>query len=116
MPFKYLDIKEVPLNNNCPECYNTNGLHLLFKQKAVETSLYKGLTSEINHELNCKTCNTTIYPGQWTTDIDRVVDYQNKAFVPKPAFRKLKKLAWMLIIGATTLISASLFLAVYLNL
>ncbi len=97
MDDRFMTIKEVAINNNCPECYNTNGLHFTFKQKFVETKFYKSLTTETAHELFCKTCETTIYPVNWTTDIDRVFEYQQKAFTPKSASFKLKKLAWIVI-------------------
>ncbi|MBU2950707.1 hypothetical protein KO493_08365 [Tamlana agarivorans] len=112
MAEKHIEIKEVALNNNCPHCYNTKGLHLLFKQKIVETSFYKAITPEIKHELNCKTCDTAIYPEQWTDDIDRVVDYQKKVVDPKSPFTKLKALSWSLIIGGIALIGLSISLVV----
>ena len=87
----FIDIKEVALNNNCPECYSTNGLHLKFKQKIINTIFYKSITSEIEHEITYKTCNSIIYPVQWTNDIERVFEYQKKAFTPKPKSTYLKK-------------------------
>lgn len=97
MPEKFITIKEVALKNNCPECYNNEGLHLTFKQKFIESNFYKSITSETNHILHCKTCNTTIYPVSWTEDIERVVNYHQRAFVPKKASLKLNKKAWILI-------------------
>jgi len=97
MTEKLITIKEVNLNNNCPECYNTNGLQLTFKQKFKETPLYKSITNETTQEITCKTCNTAIYPVMWTEDIERVFAYQQKAFEPKKASTKLKKKAWLLI-------------------
>lgn len=113
MPEKLIDIKEVPLNNNCPECYSAKGLHLLFKQKVVETAFYKAMTSEIHHEMNCKTCETSIYPEQWTDDIDRVVDYQKKVFQPKTPFRKIKQMTWALIAGGLSIIGIGVSLFVF---
>lgn len=97
MDDRFITIKEVAIHNNCPECYNTNGLHFTFRQKFVETTFYKSLTIETAHELFCKTCETAIYPVNWTDDIDRVFEYQQRAFVPKKASFKLKKLAWIAI-------------------
>ncbi|GGG39170.1 hypothetical protein [Bizionia arctica] len=96
---KFITIKEVALNNNCPECYNTSGLELTFKQKFVETKFYRSITSETAHQLECRTCNTSIYPIQWTEDIERVFNYHQKAFTPKKPSKKLKRAAWSLIIG-----------------
>ncbi|MEC3906583.1 hypothetical protein VOI54_06105 [Tamlana sp. 2201CG12-4] len=115
MSEKLMLIKEVSLKNNCPECFNNTGLHLTFKQKIVETKFYKSITPEINRELSCKTCHTIIYPVQWTDDIDKVVEYQQKAFTPKQASTYLKKVSWILI-GMS--ITAVIFLAItiyYLN-
>ncbi|UPS92294.1 MULTISPECIES: hypothetical protein [unclassified Bizionia] len=115
MDNRFITIKEVAINNNCPECYNTNGLHFTFKQKFVETSFYKSLTTETAHELFCKTCETTIYPVNWTDDIDRVFDYHKRAFVPKKASFKLKKSAWIgigVLIGIIVVgIGATVFLS-----
>ena len=113
MPDKLIHIKGVDLKNNCPECYSTNGLHLTFKQKIVENKFYKSITSEINHELTCKNCNSIIYPVQWTDDIDRVVEYQNKAFVPKKASTYLKRLSWIVIITIAIIVSAIVFTIIY---
>lgn len=104
MEEKFITIKEVALINNCPECYNTNGLQLTFKQKFVETKFYKSITKETSHQLECNTCHTSIYPVRWTDDIERVFIYHQKAFTPKTASTKLKKPAWLLIIGLIILI------------
>lgn len=97
MAEKLITINEVNLNNNCPECYNTKGLQLTFKQKFKENNLYKSITGETTPEIECKTCNTIIYPVMWTDDIERVFEYHQKAFVPKKPSLKLKKKAWLLI-------------------
>lgn len=89
---KLIEAKEVGLKNNCPVCYSNKGLHLTFKQKIIETKLYKSLTSDISHEINCTNCNSVIYPVQWTDDIERVFEYHQKAFVPKKPSIYFKKL------------------------
>ncbi|WP_298531205.1 hypothetical protein [uncultured Algibacter sp.] len=93
----FIDIKEVAINNNCPECYSKDGLRLKFKQKCINTKLYKSITSEIKHEIACKTCNSLIYPVQWTDDIERVFEYQKRAFTPKAKSTYLKKTSWLII-------------------
>lgn len=108
----FVDIKEVGLNNNCPECYNKDGLRLKFRQKIIETQFYKSITSEINHEISCKTCDSIIYPVQWTDDIERVFEYQKKAFVPKQRSTYLKKATWVIfgvIIGISILLIGVIF-------
>ena len=44
MAKKFFTLKEVKLNNNCPECYSNNGLQLTFKQQFVENAFYKAIT------------------------------------------------------------------------
>ena len=116
MEEKFITIKEVVLNNNCPECYNNSGLHLTFKQKFVETKFYKSITKENTHQLECHNCNTSIYPISWTEDIERVFNYHQKAFTPKKPSTKLKKSAWFLIIGALILILVLVGFIVFPNL
>lgn len=104
----YFTLKEVQLNNNCPECYSNEGLELTFKQEFIENAFYKSITQETIHEMQCKTCNTTIFPVRWTNDIEQVVAYKKRAVVPKPKSLKLKKLAWVAIIVTSVLLIAVL--------
>lgn len=113
MSEKLIMVKEVALKNNCPECYSTEGLRLIFKQKIVVTKFYKSITADIFHELGCKNCNSVIYPVEWTDDIDRVVDYQKKAFTPKKPSTYLKKLSWIVIISIALVIAAIVFTILY---
>lgn len=98
-------VKTVTLSNNCPECYNNTGLELTFKQQFKENSFYKSLSKDYTVDLNCKTCNEAIYPVRWTEDIERVIDYQKRAFVPKPSKTALKQTSWMLIVGSALLVA-----------
>jgi len=116
MSEKFITIKEVALNNNCPECYSKDGLRLTFKQKFLETNFYKSITKEVSHSIACKTCNNTIYPVQWTDDIERVFEYQKKAFVPKKTSTYLKKLSWIVIILVAIIIAAIVFTVLYSKL
>lgn len=109
-PQQYFTLKEVPLNNNCPECYSNEGLELTFKQRFIENTFYKAITEETKHDMHCNTCNTDIFPVRWTNDIEQVVAYQERAVQPKSKSLKLKKLAWFIIIaGAIFLIVIILF-------
>ncbi|MEH6534913.1 MAG: hypothetical protein V7719_00865 [Psychroserpens sp.] len=100
----YFTLKEVQLNNNCPECYSNEGLELTFKQQFIENAFYKSITQETIHKMQCNTCNTTIFPVRWTNDIEQVVAYQKRAVVPKPKSLKLKQLAWVVIIADAVLL------------
>ncbi|TNJ44335.1 hypothetical protein KFZ70_03705 [Tamlana fucoidanivorans] len=97
MKEKLIDLKEVPLKNNCPECYSRDGLRLTFKQKLTENSFIKSITPEIHQVLECKTCGTIIYPVRWTNDIERVVTYHTKALKPRNRSTHLKKTSWLII-------------------
>ncbi|MEP3838206.1 MAG: hypothetical protein ABJM36_11185 [Algibacter sp.] len=116
MPEKLIDIKEVALHNNCPECFSKEGLRLTFKQKIKETHFYKSITSDISHEINCTTCSSIIYPVQWTDDIERVFEYQKKAFTPKKSLTYFKKTMWISIISGILILALILALVFYLNL
>ncbi len=95
---QYFTLKEVRLNNNCPECYSNDGLVLTFKQRFVENSFYKAISTDRVEEMHCHTCHTDIFPIRWTDGIDQVVAYQRRAVQSKPKSLKLKKLAWVFII------------------
>lgn len=111
MKTQFLTLKEVKLHNNCPECFSNDGLHLSFKQKFVQNALYKSVTSDIKNEMQCRTCNSAIFPGSWTREIDQVVAYQERAIKPKPKSIKLTKLAWIIIILDAILIIGVLLFA-----
>ncbi|TXE19434.1 hypothetical protein ES692_03900 [Psychroserpens burtonensis] len=99
----HFTLKELQLNNNCPECYSNKGLELTFKQRFVENAFYKAITEERINEMHCNTCNTDIYPARWTNEIERVVAYQKRAIQPRLKSLKLKKLSWILITSAILL-------------
>lgn len=108
---KYFTVKEVSLNNHCPECYSTEGLQLTFRQKFVENTFYRAISKEIKHSMTCHTCNTEIFPIRWSDDLERVFEYQERAFIPKSATFKLKKMTWILI---TVVIVIVILLNIYL--
>ncbi|WP_147677202.1 hypothetical protein [Algibacter pacificus] len=111
---KLITVKEVVLKNNCPECYSNAGMQLTFKQRFIETTFYKRITTDIEHVLTCKTCHSIIYPVQWDTDIERVLEYQKKAFVPKKASLRLKKPAYVIGgIASFIIVSAIISILIY---
>ena len=112
---KLLTVKEVSLNNNCPECFSKEGLKLTFKQKFVETKFYKSITNDITTQMHCNICNTSVYPVHWTDDIERVFNYQMKAFTPKKASKKFKPLFWV-ITGVSSAIVITAAVLVFINL
>ncbi len=100
---QFFTLKEAKLNNNCPECFSSDGLQLTYKQKFIETVFYKAITNETTRQMYCNTCNTEIFPVRWTKDIETVIDYQDRALETKPKSIKLKPLAWFLIVFALIL-------------
>jgi hypothetical protein len=102
----YNIVKEVPLNNNCPECFSKQGLQLTFMQKSIDTAFYKSVTNEVSHKMACNNCNSIIYPERWTDDIERVFEYQKKAFEPKKTAFQLKKITWLIIILIAIIITS----------
>ena len=106
MTENYVTVKDVSLNNNCPECFSKDGLRLVFKQRIVETTFYKSITKDFKKELTCNTCNNIIYPVNWTDDIERVLEYQEKAFTLKKASTYFKTPFWIAVSLISILITA----------
>jgi hypothetical protein len=116
MEESFITLKEVPINNNCPECFNNTGMKIIFKQKFVETPFYKSITDTITHDILCENCHTTIYPVRWTEEIERVVEYHTKALSPKKASTYLKKLSWILMSSAFLILLIIASTVIYLKL
>jgi len=93
------------INNNCPECYSTDGLEFIFSQEEVENKLYSKANKEVVETLHCQTCDQDIYPVNWTQDIERVYDYHRKVAKPKSSGIKLKPLAYLLILTDALIIA-----------
>jgi hypothetical protein len=97
------------INNNCPECYSTDGLEFIFSQEEVENKLYSKANKEVIEILHCQTCDQDIYPVNWTLDIERVYDYHRKVAKPKSSGIKLKPLAYLLILTDALIIAAIIY-------
>ena len=94
---EYFTVKHARISNNCPECYSNDSLEITFKQKRIETKLYKTITKEIIGEIYCLNCKFQIFPIRWTDDIDRVVEYYKRKIDTMASSTKLKPRAWLLI-------------------
>lgn len=86
------------LTNNCPECYGTDGLEFTFSQEMKENILLLRPEKQLEETLVCHNCNTTIYPVNWTSDIERVHDYNKKLAVEKRLSTTIKPLFYVLLI------------------
>lgn len=107
---RFFTLKEARIGNNCPECYSNDSLELTLKQKLIETKFYKAITEETTSQLRCLNCELQIFPIRWTSDIERVVDYHNRALKTKPKSTRLKPIAWgLLIFGVLLLVTIVLF-------
>jgi hypothetical protein len=102
-------IKEAPLTNNCPECFNQD-LTLTFYQKHLHGPLYHRITSELKQELKCNTCNSLLYPVTWTEDIERSVEYYGKAATPAKASMRFRPLFYILVLLGVALAGALVYL------
>lgn len=102
-------IKEAPLTNNCPECFNQD-LTLSFYQKHLHGALYHRVTPELKRELKCNTCHNVLYPVSWTEDIERSVDYYEKAIVPEKAVMRFRSLFYILVLLGVVLVGALTYL------
>ncbi|NNM23913.1 MAG: hypothetical protein HKO54_10190 [Flavobacteriaceae bacterium] len=105
-------IHTATVNNNCPECFSTEGLEITFTQEEIETKLYSKASKEVESSLICNKCGQQIFPVSWTEDIERVYNYNRKLAKPKSSSFKLKPLAYLLILVDTAIIA---FLIYYFN-
>ena len=108
MEARFITIKEVELNNNCPECFNTSGLELTLRQKFIETKFYKSITNETTHQLECHNCHTIIYPVNWTEDIERLYEYHNK-LAKKETYKKLKAQTYIIGLGLLVILCVVIY-------
>ena len=97
-----------PLRCNCPQCYSTNGLELRFQQKWIENPWYKKAIDEVTEQLHCSQCNDTIYPVNWTDDIELQHEYHKKKITTSNYFR-LKAVSWIAVIVALLVIVGIIF-------
>jgi hypothetical protein len=101
----YEVIREAPLNNNCPECFNQD-LTLRFSQRHVRSKFYNRTCAEVRQELQCNTCKNTIYPVRYTADIERSVAYYEKAVAPARPSIRFSPLFYVLVLLGVALVAA----------
>ncbi|NAS31279.1 hypothetical protein GTQ40_09880 [Flavobacteriaceae bacterium R38] len=103
---KHILIKEAELTNNCPVCYSNTDLVLLCHQKIKQNRFYMKITKNLTKTIQCKKCSSTIYPVDWTDDIERVFDFYNKKIEPRRPSIKFTNLFYGLIIGFIVIATA----------
>jgi len=85
------------ITNNCPECYNADGLEFIFSQEVNDNFFMVQPKDALIVSLHCDTCNTDIYPVSYTDDIELVYDYQRKLAEGKKQKFSLKTWAYIFI-------------------
>ena len=107
MKSEYLLLKKTEINSNCPECYATDGLSLSFKQEKISSRFVSNYKNQIIERMYCTKCETDIFPGRYTDDIQRVYDYHKKTITPQPSNIRLSTISYCMI-GIGVLIIAGL--------
>ena len=96
MKKEFIILKETKLTNNCPECYSTDGMVLTFKQEKLFSRFLVRTKSNVIDSIQCQKCESAIFPGIWTDDIERVYSYHKKTITPKSASIKPRGLFYVL--------------------
>ncbi len=115
MPENYVKIGTSKLRNNCPKCFAQNGLEFSFYQKVEDTQLYTRATKKVTGELHCSHCESRIYPGLWTDEIDRVYLYNLKRVGNPATYQRFKPLAIYILTGVVIAGAAAAFGFYYLK-
>ena len=113
MPESIKILHEAKIANNCPECYNSNGLESTFSQIMRSNWLYNEVDPTLVANLYCNTCSNDIYPVNWTDDIERVYKYQLKIAEVEKEKSRIQLMGYLLI-GAVIL--ALIALGIYFSL
>ncbi len=113
MKTEYIVLKEAVLTNNCPECYSTEGMVLSFKQQRVKTKLLTKTKANIIESINCNKCESQIFPGQWTADIERVYNYHKKTITRISSSIRFSPLFYGILIFFILLVVAGVY--IFLN-
>lgn len=113
MKTEYIVLKETILTNNCPECYSKDSLQLSFKQQRQFSKLFITTKKDIIERLDCKKCETTIFPGRWTDDIERVYNYHKKTIQNAPSGTRFTVLFYVLAFCVIIIVSSMLYLYLY---
>lgn len=106
---KRYSIKAVEITNNCTECFH-QGLTLTFYQKHAFNAFFQRVTDEVTHKIECNKCGSTIYPVNWTPDIERVFNYYSKLVVPDRKSVRFTLLFYGLFLGILAVAATLIYL------
>jgi uncharacterized protein YbaR (Trm112 family) len=109
-------IHSARINNNCPECYDNEGLQFTFTQVISENRLYLRMEKKMEEELFCHSCKQQIYPISWTPDIERVYQYHKKKAIPMGMGKNYKTMAYLVFIALLVIILIGVGAGVFLYL
>lgn len=101
-------LSQNPVTNNCPECFNQD-LTLTFYQKHLIGRFFDRITAEVTQELKCNTCGSVLYPIRWTPDIERSVEYYQKALKPEKGKIRFRPLFFILVLLGILLVGALVY-------
>ena len=107
---EYIVLKEAVLTNNCPECYSTEGMILSFKQQRVTTKLLTKTKANVIESINCSKCESQIFPGQWTADIERVYNYHKKTITRISSSINFSPLFYGILFFSVLLVTGGIYL------
>lgn len=102
-------LHQAQVMNNCPECYNAEGLEFTFFQTIHENLFFSKPEHRLEETLHCHTCENTIYPVSWTDDIERVHTYHEKIALENKQHFSLKPAAYVFIALDVLLLCGILF-------
>ena len=102
-------LKEADITNNCPECFNQD-MKITFQQKHKFGKLYDRTTNEVTHKIKCNKCESTIYPVNWTDDIERTFNYYQKMVTPEKSIIRFTPLFYILLVSLLAVIGLGLYL------
>lgn len=108
MQTEFITLKETILTNNCPECYAQESLQLVFKQERAFSKFLTTTRKGVISTMHCNKCDTEIYPGMWTDDIERVYDYHKKTVEPKPASFRFTSIFYVMLFALLLIVAIGL--------
>lgn len=101
------------LKNNCPTCFQTDGLEFTFSQTEKENAFVHKPNPKIEESLYCHNCRNNIYPVNWTEDIERVYDYNKKLAETNKQYLTIKPLVYILIVLAIVIVAGLLYIFLF---
>ncbi len=110
MKTEYITLKETILNNNCPECYATESLLLSFKQEKIFSKFMVKTKAAIIEKMNCKKCESEIFPGRWTDDIERVYNYHKKTIHPESSTIRFTSSFYILLLSIVLVVISVVYI------